>query len=243
MGCFGPRRSIGARPVLWLAVMTSVNSLAMLATAIGEPARAAMLVALLDGRAYTAGELAAAAGVAPPTGSAHLTQLAEAGLLTVARLGRHRYHRLASPAVAAMLEGMLAIAGAPAVRPIATGPRDHGLRRARRCYDHLAGALAVGIADALARAGELVIEADSALMSDAGMARLAQLDVAVPGQGRALCRPCLDWSERRPHLGGAIGAGLLDALLARQWLRPGEGRALTVTPTGAAGLERVFGVR
>lgn len=222
--------------------MTTVNTLARVASAIGEPARAAMLVALLDGRAFTAGELARAAGVTPPTASAHLALLADAGLLGVVRQGRHRYHRLASPAVAAMLEGMLGLDARDRPAPPVTGPRDRALRRARRCYDHLAGGLAVAIADALADAGELRIDGDGAVLSDAGLTRLAVLDIAPPPRGTP-CRPCLDWSERRPHLAGPIGAALLQTLLARHWLYPGEGRALIVSPIGAAGLERVFGVR
>ena len=223
--------------------MTTVNALARTAAAIGEPARAAMLLTLLDGRAYTAGELARAAGVTPPTASAHLAMLVEAGLLAVVRQGRHRYHRLASPRVAAMLEGMLAVDGAlPAATPPVVGPRDRALRRARRCYDHLAGEIAVGIADALEGAGELRLEAESAALNDAGLERLAQLGVTPPARA-TLCRPCLDWSERRPHLAGAVGTALLDAMVARHWLYPGEGRALAVSPAGAAGLERVFGLR
>ena len=219
--------------------MATVNTLARTAAAIGEPARAAMLLLLLDGRAYAAGELARAAGVTPPTASAHLALLGEAGLIAVVAQGRHRYHRLASAGVAAMLEGMLAIDGALPTRPAVTvGPRDKALRRARRCYDHLAGEIAVGIVDALARAGELRLHGDSATLGDAGRARLARLGVG--GEG-ALCRPCLDWSERRPHLAGVVGAHLLDALLSRGWLRPGEGRALTVTPGGELGLRQLFG--
>lgn len=223
--------------------MTTVNHLARVAAAIGDPARAAMLLTLLDGRAYTAGELASVAGIGAPTASAHLSTLVEVGLIGVVRQGRHRYHRLADARTAAMLEGMLALDGTlPRSTPPIVGPRDRALRRARRCYDHLAGEIAVGIARSLEAAGELALRADGAAITDAGRDRLAQLGVvALSGVGE--CRPCLDWSERRPHLAGPIGAALLDMLLLRRWLYPGVGRALTLSPAGTAGLERAFGLR
>jgi DNA-binding transcriptional ArsR family regulator len=136
------------------AAMTTIDGLAATAALIGDPARAAMLAALMDGRALSAGELAEAAGITPQTASAHLAKLAEAGLLAVARQGRHRYHRLATPAVAALIEGLMEVAAA-APRRVVTGPRDAALRLARTCYDHLAGRLGVAIADALAARGAI----------------------------------------------------------------------------------------
>lgn len=223
--------------------MPSPAALAETAAAIGDPARAAMLAALLDGRALTAGELASAAGVTPQTASGHLARLAEAGLLAVARQGRHRYHRLASPAVARLLEDLALIAAPP--RRVATGPRDAQMRLARTCYDHLAGRLAVALADALVARGAIEISPEAAALTEGGSAFLGRLGIAPdPTPGRRLfCRPCLDWSERRPHLAGALGAALCAHCFDRGWVRRREGgRALLVTPEGWRGLSESFGL-
>ena len=227
--------------------MTRIASLAATAALIGDPARTAILVALMDGRALTAGELARAAGVAPPTASGHLGKLVDGGLLSVVSQGRHRYFRLASPEVAAMIEGMMAAAGfveaARTQRPIATGPRDRALRRARVCYDHLAGAVAVAIADSLVDAGDISLNEDGAALTASGITRLTDfgLDLQAGGEARAFCRPCLDWSERRPHLAGRTGRLLLAQMIERRWLRRSEGRTVEVTPAGVAGLREQFG--
>jgi DNA-binding transcriptional ArsR family regulator len=222
--------------------MVSTAALAGTAAAIGDPARANMLAALMDGRALTATELAQVAGVAPQTASGHLARLAEAGLILPEKQGRHRYHRLASPAVAAMLEGLMALAGAARSAP-ATGPRDAALRQARTCYDHLAGRLAVAIADSLAARGHLLLEGDGAEITPAGSEFLHGLGVQARPSRRLLCRPCLDWSERRPHLAGAIGAALCARCLEMGWLRRREGtRALLITPAGEQGFRARFGV-
>jgi DNA-binding transcriptional ArsR family regulator len=222
--------------------MVTTAALAGTAAAIGDPARANMLAALMDGRALTATELARIAGVAPQTASGHLARLAEAGLILPEKQGRHRYHRLASPAVATMLEGLMALAGA--TRPAAaTGPRDAALRQARTCYDHLAGRLAVALADSLAARGHLLLEGDGAEITLPGMDFLRGLGVEARPSRRLLCRPCLDWSERRPHLAGAIGAALCTRCLDMGWLRRREGtRALLITPAGEQGFRASFGV-
>lgn len=229
--------------------MSSIASVAGVAALIGEPARTAMLMALMDGRALTAGELAGAAGVTPPTASEHLGRLLDAGLITLERQGRHRYYRLASPAVAAMLESMMSLSGAlharSRPRPIVTGPRDRALRRLRLCYDHLAGGVAVAIADHMTVRGLLDFAQDGGVLTEQGCVFLAGLgvDVATSLPGRAtFCRPCLDWSERRPHIGGAVGRLLFSAFLRDGWLiRPREGRAVSITPRGQAALTRHFG--
>lgn len=222
------------------------NALARIAGLIGEPARSAMLLALLDGRALAAGELARCAGIAAPTASRHLAQLVEAGLLLPQVQGRHRYHRLASPQVAQALEALLqAAAPAPAPR---TGPRDDALRLARGCYDHLAGRLAVAMATHLVEAGALVLDADGAQPLPALPGRLAALGLdpaalAAPAPG-AVCRPCLDWSERRLHLAGRLGRLLCRHCLAQGWLRRrSESRALQVTPRGAVALRDWLGLQ
>ncbi|KMO44269.1 ArsR family transcriptional regulator [Methylobacterium tarhaniae] len=231
--------------------MVTTTALARTAALVGDPARAGMLAVLMDGRALTAAELARAAGVTPQTASGHLAQLTEAGLLTVARQGRHRYHRLASPAVARMLEGVMAVAAEPGPDPVPSprtrppGPRDAALREARTCYDHLAGRLAVAMADALVAQGAVELGADGGAVTPAGEVFLRGLgvDLAASSSGRRVfCRPCLDWSERRPHIAGALGAALLATCLDRGWLRRTEGsRAVAVTPGGRLALRQAFG--
>ncbi|OAS22270.1 ArsR/SmtB family transcription factor [Methylobacterium platani] len=228
--------------------MVTVTALARIAALVGDPARAGMLAALMDGRVLTAAELARAASVTPQTASGHLAQLTQAGLLAVARQGRHRYHRLASPAVARMLEGVMAVAAGPPAPPRAPAirlPRDAALREARTCYDHLAGRLAVAMAESLVARGAVELGEDGGAVTPAGEAVLAGLgiDLAAAASGRRMfCRPCLDWSERRPHIAGALGAALLATCLERGWLRRTEGsRAVAVTPGGRLALRRAFG--
>lgn len=233
--------------------MASTGDFAEIAALAGDPARAAMLHALMDGRALTASELARAAGVTPQTASGHLARLATAGLLAVAKQGRHRYHRLASPAVAQMMEAIMQVAAFARSdrRPIAVGPRDAALRAARTCYDHLAGGLGVALAAALVESGRVELSDDAGLVTEPGLAFLADLGIELPATagrkgrpGRALCRPCLDWSERRPHLAGALGAALCRHSLAQGWIRRLEGtRAVAVTPKGRQAYRTTFGLR
>ncbi|WP_237216375.1 helix-turn-helix domain-containing protein [Falsiroseomonas oryziterrae] len=221
--------------------MPTPAALAGIAALIGDPARAAMLAALLDGRALSAGELAEAAGVTPQTASAHLAKLTAAGLLGAAKQGRHRYHRLASPAVARLIEGLLELSVAP--RRVVTGPRDAALRRARTCYDHLAGRLGVALADALAVRGAIELTDEGGAVTESGTGFLAGIGITPPARSRVWCRPCLDWSERRPHLAGALGAALCTRCFELGWVRrQAGGRALDITPAGWRGLADVFGV-
>lgn len=231
--------------------MVSTNTLAEIGLLVGEPARAAMLEALMDGRALTARELADAAGVTPQTASGHLARLSEAGLLSVARQGRHRYHRLAGPEVARLLEGMMRLASGLRPRPVRTGPRDARMRLARTCYDHLAGRLGVAIADALQSEGIVEIAADGAVLAPDGLERLRARGIVVDldperlGRGRRpICRPCLDWSERRPHLAGHLGVAICGHFFDRGLVhRMAGGRTLRITPAGHAALRDVFGIR
>jgi DNA-binding transcriptional ArsR family regulator len=233
--------------------MLTTTGIAEIAALLGDPARSAMLVALMDGRALTATELASVAGVMPQTASSHLRRMTDAGLLSVERQGRHRYHRLASPTVATMIEGIMAVAAEPgnkARRMVRTGPRDAAMRRARSCYDHLAGSIAVSIADRMGERGHIDRLADGGVLSAEGVMFLRSIGVDVDAavmrttRRRLFCRPCLDWSERRPHIAGTIGAALLDACLAQGWMRPTDGsRTLAITRTGTRALEANFEIK
>jgi DNA-binding transcriptional ArsR family regulator len=233
--------------------MASNARFAEVAALAGDPARAAMLHALMDGRALTATELAHAASVTPQTASGHLTRMATAGLLALARQGRHHYYRLASPAVAQMIEGIMQVAVvAQPARPVVVGPRDAALRSARTCYDHLAGHLGVALADALEQEGRIELSGDGGLVTDAGLEFFDRVGIDVGAlvqrrNGRAarvVCRPCLDWSERRPHLGGGIGAALCAHSFASNWIRrlPAT-RAVAITPKGERIFRERFGAR
>jgi len=223
--------------------MPVAPALADVAALIADPSRAAMLLTLMDGRALTGSELALAAGVGLPTASAHLSRLGDAGLVAGERQGRHRYFRLAGPEVAEAIEALLVLSGPAGTAPIRTGPHDAQLRQARVCYDHLAGVQGVALLDGLRGRG--FVEGDDDLrLTGAGHLAFVELgiDVEALGRGRRpVCRACLDWSERRSHLGGALGAAILDRILAEGWARRGQGRALAITPSGAAALADRFG--
>ena len=234
--------------------MTSQSAFAEVAALAGDPARAGMLHALMDGRALTASELARVAGITPQTASGHLARLAVAGLLAVEKQGRHRYHRLASPAVTQMMESIMQVAsGLDTARPrLVVGPRDAALRAARTCYDHLAGRLGVALADALVEGGRVELASDGGMVTDAGVAFFARVGidldrVSARSSGRSarvLCRPCLDWSERRLHLAGTIGAALCAHCFAKGWIHPNNGtRAVTITPRGRHVFRDEFDVR
>jgi DNA-binding transcriptional ArsR family regulator len=221
--------------------------LAEIAALVGDPARANILTALLAGRALTAGELAYFAGVSPQTTSGHLAKLTESRLLALQKQGRHRYYRLATPQVGRMIEGIMEVAVAAPERYRPASRADAELRRARTCYDHFAGQLGVGIADTLIAHGHLVLTDEAGEVTEAGIDFLSQFGVdlaAARQRRRAYCRPCLDWTERRPHLGGAIGAALAQRCFDLRWVaRQRDSRALLITPAGRRGLDEVFGVR
>jgi DNA-binding transcriptional ArsR family regulator len=225
--------------------MSEVLDMAAVAALAGDPARANILCALVDGRAFTAGELAYAAHVSPQTASGHLGKLAGARLIVSTPQGRHRYYRLAGPHVATMLESIMAVAAIapPRCRSIRI---DDDMRTARLCYDHVAGRLGVGLADALRARDHLELGDDGGALTASGEVFLHEFGVDVEGARRSrriFCRPCIDWSERRPHLAGAVGAALAQRLLALGWIaRVRDGRTLVITPMGRRNLERTFGV-
>jgi DNA-binding transcriptional ArsR family regulator len=220
--------------------------LAEVAALVGDPARANILSALMDGRALTAGELACAARVSPQTTSGHLAKLAEAKLLALEKQGRHRYYRLAGPLVGRMLEGIMAVAadGPPRYRP--ASKLDEAMRMARSCYDHLAGKLGVGLADALCGRGHVVLTEEGGEVTDEGARFLVAFGVDLElarERRRIFCRPCIDWTERRRHLAGAVGAALAARCFELRWIeRRRDSRALTITPAGRRGFAEIFTV-
>ena len=230
---------------------------------IGHPARSAMLRALLDGRALPMTVLAGEAGVAASTASAHLARLVDGGLLTSRAQGRHRYYRLASPGVAQALEALAALAPPRPVRSLRAGTRAQALRRARTCYDHLAGHLGVAVMTALLDRGALTggdgrhdpehtdrdrLSAPGAdrhyELTDDGRTLLEELAVTIPAGRRRTVAYCVDWTEQRHHLGGAIGAALLTRFDDLGWLRRADRqpRAVGITDAGRSGFAAVLGI-
>jgi DNA-binding transcriptional ArsR family regulator len=219
------------------------QNLVEVAALVGDAARATMLAALMGGRSLTAKELAYYADVSPSTASGHLGKLVAARLLTVIRERRFSYYRIASPLVASMLESIKVVAAIdlPARRqPGET--TDDALRFARSCYDHLAGRVGVAVTDALVAMGHIVLTDEGGEITPSGGRFLSAFGADLtPGTRRIFCQPCLDWSERRYHLKGLVGARILDRLLALGWLKCVAGsRALQLTPSGRSGLSEVF---
>jgi DNA-binding transcriptional ArsR family regulator len=205
---------------------------------LADPGRAAMLWALMDGSARPAGELTLIAGLSPSAASAHLARLTEGGLLALDVRGRHRYYRIATPDIAAAIEALMNIAEAatpqPATRPVRTVPLE--MRHARTCYDHMAGEVAVSVFERFVDDGLLVFDGGHLDATPDGAARLRDLGVDVGtlrAKRRRFACTCLDWSERRPHLGGALGAALLEAWLTSGWIEhASRARVLRITPLG-----------
>jgi DNA-binding transcriptional ArsR family regulator len=225
--------------------MSDGPNIARVAGLIGDRARAEVLTALLADRALTATELAGLAGVTKQTISGHLAKLLEAGLVAVECQGRHRYFRLAGRDVAQLLESLMGVAfrtGSLRLRP---GPREPALRKARVCYDHLAGELGVSMFEGLIERRVLAGGVESLRVTRAGKAWLASFGVdadAIAAERRALCRPCLDWGERRHHLGGALGAALLARLFELRWAsRAKDSRVVAFTPRGEAAFRAEVG--
>ncbi len=220
--------------------------IAEIAALVGDPARATMVSALLDGRALTASELASSARITPQTASTHLAKLTEAGVLSVVRSGRHRYFRLALPAVADMIDGIVAVALAkrPQYRPLTRQAR--ALSAARICYDHLAGRLSVDLTDSFVAHEYIVLDDEGAEITTAGTRFLTEFGIELPTRRsprRRFCRLCLDWTERRPHIAGAVGVALATRCFALGWLeRTPRSHAVIVTPLGRRGFQKTFGI-
>lgn len=226
------------------ARMSNAPQIAEVAALVGDPARASMLCALLGGRALTATELAHAAGVSPQTTSGHLGKLHAARLLVLMKQGRHRYYRLAGPQVGQMLEGIMNVAlqGPPRYQPKTR--LDDAMRHARTCYDHFAGALGVSLTDRMIERELVVLGDEAGEVTSTGVKFFSTLGVdlsAARARRRVFCRPCLDWTERRPHIGGAVGAALAQRCFELKWVeRIRDSRALRITPAGHRGLMEHF---
>jgi DNA-binding transcriptional ArsR family regulator len=219
-------------------------SIAPIAALAGDPARANMLAALLTGKALTASELANEAGVTVQTASSHLSKLEHGGLIDGVKQGRHRYFKLANADVAEMLEKMMGVAARAGHLRTRPGPADMAMRKARVCYDHLAGEMGVALLDALVKSGRVAQTGDTLRITKRGEAffRDQGIDLETLSRGRrALCKTCLDWSQRRFHLAGGLGAALLDGVIAAGWARrERSGRTVHFSPDGEKRFRKLF---
>lgn len=219
--------------------------IALVASLLGDPARANMLTALMGGQALTAGELAREAGVTPQTASGHLARLEKGGLISGRRQGRHAYFALSGEDVAGVLEGLMGLAARTGHARTRPGPKEPALRHARVCYDHLAGDLGVAMLDGLVAGGRLS-DGEQLSLTAAGQAFADGLgiDVTALGRGRRpVCSRCLDWSVRRSHLSGALGAALLQRIYGLGWAKRVEGaRIVSFTASGLKQFEQAFGI-
>lgn len=222
------------------------EALASLGAALSEPARARMLCALMDGRAHTATELSLVAEVSPSTASGHLSRLQDHAWIRCIPQGRHRYYVIADDEVASLIETLLGVAQRT-LSPMRT-PTPEPLRHARTCYHHAAGTFAVALLDQMLARAWLVPSSDGYTLSAPGQAAFAQIgldDATLRAHARGrrhFAKPCLDWSERRPHLGGALGAALLERMLDKRWVvQDLDSRALTVTARGQRALDDWLG--
>jgi DNA-binding transcriptional ArsR family regulator len=215
-------------------------NIARIAALLGDPARADALTALMADRALTATELSAIAGVTKQTMSAHLSKLVDARLVAVDPLGRHRYFRLADADVAELVESLMGVAFRTGALRLLASPREPALRKARVCYDHLAGELGVSAFESLLAGGVFARTADGVRLTETGVRWFADLGIdtaALAGQRRTLCRPCMDWSERRQHLAGALGCALLSRVCELKWAKREKGsRVIRFTPRGQQSL-------
>jgi DNA-binding transcriptional ArsR family regulator len=225
-------------------MMRTGPDIAYIAALLGDPARANMLTALLDGGALTAGELAREAGVSAQTASSHLAKLGQGGLVEARSQGRHRYYALAGDEVAQVLEGLMGLAERSGLKRSRPGPREPELRRARVCYDHLAGELGVAMLEGLIASGRIRSSGGELALTATGEAFAADFGLDLQGlrEGRRpVCRGCLDWSVRRTHLAGGLGAALLQRIYQLGWARRLAGaRVVTFTLQGLADFEAAF---
>lgn len=221
-------------------------NIAEIAALIGDPGRAAMLLALLDGGDLAASALASVAGMTPQAATAHFKKLVAAGLLVGRSAGRHRFFRIASPEVGHAIETLAALARPARIVGLTQSAAFERLRAARSCYDHLAGRLGVSVTDQLVERKAIVPAGRDYTVTQQGRGVFADLGIDVDdvqGERRRFARACIDWTERRPHLAGSLGASLLDAFLRKRWVtRNLNDRALRITPDGVREFRRRLGV-
>jgi DNA-binding transcriptional ArsR family regulator len=228
--------------------MKSGPDIAMVAALVGDPARANMLTALMTGRALTASELAHQAGITPQTASSHLAKLEAGGLIEPEKQGRHRYYRLTGPDVAGVIEGLAGLAARAGHMRLRTGPKDPALRRARICYDHLAGDLGVQMFDSMKKQGLIRQSQNAIILTGEGkrfIAKALQISTeTLAHPRRPTCKACLDWSERRHHLAGTLGAALMNRFAELKWAArdtaPGN-RVVNFTRNGEKRFAALFG--
>jgi DNA-binding transcriptional ArsR family regulator len=222
------------------------NQFSSIATLIGDKARSIMLWSLLDGRAYTATELSVCANISSQSASNHLSKMLDANILITEKQGRHRYYRYASPEIAQVIESMASLVPVSSASRKISDPKANNFTYARTCYDHLAGTLGVAIANSLVEKGILEISGKSYDVTATGNDWLSSMGIDMGNlkrQKRSFAHQCLDWSERKPHLGGALGASLLAALIQKDWIRKKwNSREILITPMGKRELKREFGI-
>ncbi|QUL53758.1 winged helix-turn-helix transcriptional regulator [Paenibacillus tritici] len=224
--------------------MKTNSNVAIIASLVSETSRAAILTVLLDGRFHAAGELAYIAGITPQTASFHLAKMVDAHVISVEKQGRHRYYGIHNPEVAQVMESLLSIAPPVHIKSLKQASEDKALRLARTCYDHLAGSLGVQLTDSLIRTGILCEENKQFTVTERGKDFFTNFRIDLEKaekKRRSFCHKCLDWSERRPHLAGALGNALLERLLELNWIqRLPKTRAIIITSEGKIGFKEVF---
>ena len=224
--------------------MTDGPNIARIASLVGDPTRSLVLTALMTDRALTATELSNLANVSKQTISGHLAKLLAAGLITVEQQGRHRYFRLAGEDIAQLIESLMGIAFRTGSVRLLSSPRDPAMRRARVCYDHLAGECGVMIHEALWGMKAFAPAPDGLTLSHRGVAWFKRLGIntgAIATQRRAFCRPCMDWSERRQHMAGALGAALLARIFELRWAKRNAGsRVVSFSANGEKALRALL---
>ncbi|MGG1572220.1 ArsR/SmtB family transcription factor [Fictibacillus sp. NRS-1165] len=222
------------------------SNVAEIASIVSESSRAAMLTVLMDGRFHTASELAFMAGIKPQTASFHLSKMQEAGLIVQEKQGRHRYYGIQNEEVAKVMESFLFIAPPVKIKSLKQSSQDKAMRYARTCYDHLAGSLGVQLADALLKTGVLREDHENFRVTEKGELFFKELGIpleTVSKKRRSFSYRCLDWSERRHHLAGALGQAVLERLIELGWIqRVPQNRAVKVTEEGKDGLKKTFGI-
>ncbi|MEB4783978.1 winged helix-turn-helix domain-containing protein [Paenibacillus jamilae] len=226
--------------------MSTQSNVAMIASLVSEPSRAAILTALLDGRFHTASELAHMAGIKPQTASFHLAKMTEAQVITVEKQGRHRYYGIQDPEVAQVMESLLSIAPPVPIKSFKQASENEAIRLARTCYDHVAGHLGVQIMSFFMQKGILSEDQDGLHITQQGEIFFADFQINLKNtkqKRRSFSHKCLDWSERRHHLAGALGSALLDRLFELHWVEHlPTTRAIRITAEGKRGFKEVFSI-